>query len=153
MSDDQNRVAELWLKAFFADTDEDEDSPAVVDVEAVAAAFAFLDEGFSERIERQAVKSQTQIAALTRQCARQRLARRRDHAAHAKATAVQSDRIAALEASLADAAKAIAELRFELARDRSWHRMIEERKFAPIVEVVAFEAAKRRTQRAIEGRN
>jgi chromosome segregation ATPase len=82
-----------------------------------------------------------------------------DRQRHGEEAAAAQQRIASLEAeaeklcaSLAEAVKEVAEMRYEIARDRSWHRMIEERKFAPVTEVVAIEQARRRTQLAIQGR-
>ena len=82
-----------------------------------------------------------------------------DRQRHGEEAAAAQERIASLEAegetlraSLAEAVKEIAGLRYELARDRAWRRMVEERKFAPVTEVVAIEQARRRTQLAIEGR-
>jgi chromosome segregation ATPase len=95
-----------------------------------------------------------EVAALRRQLGALDVAHRR----HAEETAAAQKRIASLEAeaeklgaSLAGAVKEVAELRYEIARDRAWHKMIEERKFAPVKEVIAIEQARRRTQAAIEG--
>jgi chromosome segregation ATPase len=96
----------------------------------------------------------TEIAALRRQLGALDVAHRR----HAGEASAARERIASLEAedgtlraSLAEAVKEIAELRYEIARDRAWHKMIEERKFAPVTEVIAIEQARRKTQAAIEG--
>jgi septal ring factor EnvC (AmiA/AmiB activator) len=69
------------------------------------------------------------------------------------------ERVARLEtealkanAKLTEAAKAIADLRYELARDRSYARMVNERRFAPIAETTALAAARKRTDLAIQGK-
>jgi hypothetical protein len=52
---------------------------------------------------------------------------------------------------LQDVVRAIADLGLTIARDRSYVRMINERRYAPIAETSALEAAKRRTDAIIRG--
>ena len=123
----------------------------------------------SRRWRRRSTRGSTESAARSRERAppsrpKSPLLRRQlgaldvERQRHAEEAAAAQERIASLEAegetlraSLAEAVKEIAGLRYELARDRAWHRMVEERKFAPVTEVVAIEQARRRTQAAIEG--
>ena len=119
----------------------------------LAALEQAVDKGLDSigrKVTRKSAALTTEIAALARQLGALDVERQR----HAEEAAAAQERIASLEAegetlraSLAEAVKEIADLRYELARDRAWRRMIEERKFAPVTEVVAIEQARRRTKR------
>ena len=157
--EDQAAVWRDWL-------DEQSEAQAALDVEldevdlasyGLAALEKAIDKGLAgidRKVTRKSAALTTEIAALRRQLGALDVERQR----HAEEAAAAQERIASLEAegetlraSLAEAVKEIAGLRYELARDRAWRRMVEERKFAPVTEVVAIEQARRRTQAAIEG--
>ena len=111
-------------------------------------------DSIGRKVTRKSAALTTEIAALRRQLGALDIERQHQ----AENVAAAQERIASLKAegetlraSLAEAVKEIADLRYELARDRAWRRMLEERKFAPVTEVVAIEQARRRTQAAIEG--
>ena len=146
--------------------DEQSEAQAALEVELdevdlAAFGLAALDEAvdkgldsISRKVTRKSAALTTEIAALRRQFGALDVERRRN----AEEAAAAQKRIASLEAdgetlraSLAEAIREVAEMRYEIARDRAWHKMIEERKFAPVTEVIAIEQARRRTQAAIEG--
>ena len=154
----ENRAATWrdWL-------DEQSEVQAALDIEldevdlasfGLAALEEAVDKGLDSigrKVTRKSAAITTEIAALRRQLdiERQR---------QAENVAAAQERIASVEAEGETLARASpkrsrrsAGLRYELARDRAWRRMVEERKFAPVTEVVAIEQARRRTQATIEG--
>ena len=154
--EDQAAVWRDWL-------DEQSEAQAALDIEldevdlasfGLAALEQAVDKGLDSigrKVTRKNAALTNEIAALARQLD---VERRR----HAEEAAAAQERVGSLmaegetlSASLAEAVKEIADLRYELARDRAWRQMIEERKFAPVTEVIAIEQARRRTQAAIEG--
>lgn len=154
----ENRAATWrdWL-------DEQSEVQAALDIEldevdlasfGLAALEEAVDKGLDSigrKVTRKSAAITTEIAALRRQLDIERQRQAENVAAAQERIASVEAEGETLRASLAEAVKEIAGLRYELARDRAWRRMVEERKFAPVTEVVAIEQARRRTQAAIEG--
>lgn len=138
--------------------DEDEAlDPADLAAYGLAALQRATDVALAE-VDRKTLKTGTALngrVSVLQQRVRELETDREQHAAAGNAL---RERVASLETSLkqanaglAEAVKAIANLKLEAARDRSYVRMINERRYAPIAETSALEAARRRTDLTIQG--
>lgn len=119
----------------------------------LAALEEAIDKGLDligRKVTRKSAALTTEIATLTRQLGALEVERRRQAEEAQKRIASLKAEGETLRASFAEAVKEIAELRYELARDRAHRAMLEQRKF-DVPGTVALEQARRRTQSAIEG--
>ena len=157
---DDERLADLWLARFFCD--EDGAYPDAAQSEDVAAALAFLDQGFSERIDKLDAHTKVLVQLLARALKRQRSDQRVERTAHTAELADALARIGTLEDALRvqaeEHAAALKEMRTQLAglersvaRDRSLRRLTDARRSYPRPDKIALESARKKTDRLLEG--
>ena len=155
---DDDRLVDLWLSNCFAD--EDGGYPDAAATEDVASALAWLDQGFSERLDRIDAHIKVRVQLLARVLARQRSDQRVERTAHKAALGNAVARIVALEgalrtqaeehgAALAEMRKSIGAVELGAARDRSLRRLVDARRSYPHADRTTLEAAKRKTDAAL----